>query len=177
MEAATKQYGVPLLISEHIFRYFSPRLQAICRKIDCVALKGSHESLGLFTLDLDVENLPPSKNKENISKDEITEMNWIKKNAFFEGLEVGAFEVEEVLDNDKAMKMMLKTFNINFHEVFKRGMEYYIQGNWIKAKEKFEEGLIKKIDDGPCKTLLVFMQKSFFIKPEDWKGFRELTEK
>lgn len=39
LEAATKQYGVPLLISEELHRYLSERMQIICRMIDFVTLK------------------------------------------------------------------------------------------------------------------------------------------
>jgi len=177
LEAATKQYGVPLLISEQIHRYFSPRFQIIARKIDCVTLKGSKEPLGLYTIDLNTEDLPVSKNKKLMTKEEISQMNWLKKNAFLEGLESQEIEVEDVLDNDKSMKMLLKNFDIHFHEVFKDGIKAYLIGNWQKAKEKLEQGVKFKLNDGPCKTILEFMEKKNFIKPDDWLGFRELTEK
>ena len=177
LEAATKQYGVPILISEQIHKYFSPRFQTIARKIDCVTLKGSKEPIGLYTIDLNIDNLPVSKNKELMTKEEISQMNWLKKNAFLEAIENQEFEVEDVIDNDKSMKKMLRDFDIYFHEVFKAGIEAYLMGDWQKAKLKLEQGLNFKLNDGPCKAILEFMEKKEFIKPEDWFGFRELTEK
>lgn len=177
LEAATKQYGVPLLISEQLHRFFSPRFQTITRKIDCVTLKGSQEALNLYTLDLCADDLPPSKNKDLMEKEEIIEMNFMKKNAFLEGLENEEFLTEDVLDHDKSMKMLLKDFNINFHEIFKLAMEYYLQGNWEKANEKFQMALKIKENDGPTKAISAFMERLNYKKPDDWKGYRELTEK
>lgn len=177
LEAATKQYGVPFLISQHLHKFFSPRYQTITRQVDCVTLKGSQEPLGLFTLDLNVEELPPSKNKELMDKDEVQEMNFIKRNAFLEGLENEEFTTEDVLDNDKAMKMLLKDFNLLFYDAFKVAVGYYIEGNWEKAAAGFKEALKIKENDGPSKALYNFIEKFNFKSPEDWKGFRELTEK
>ena len=178
LEAATKQYGVPLLISDHLHRFFSPRFQAISRKIDCVTLKGSQEPLSLYTFDLCVDDLPPSKIKENITRDQQIEIGYIKKNAFLDGIDIEEIHVEDVLDHDKAMKMLLKNFNISFHEMFKEAMECYLSGDWIKSIDKFEKAIaIKGDDDGPSKAILNFVMKTGGVKPEDWKGFRELTEK
>jgi tetratricopeptide (TPR) repeat protein len=94
-----------------------------------------------------------------------------------EGLENEEFLTEDVLDHDKSMKMLLKDFNINFHEIFKLAMEYYLQGNWEKANEKFQMALKIKENDGPTKAISAFMERLNYKKPDDWKGYRELTEK
>lgn len=177
LEAATKQYGVPFLISEQLHRLFSLRFHTISRKIDCVTLKGSQEPLGLYTIDLSTEDLPPSKNKDLIDKEELIEMNFIKKNAFLEGLENEEFSTEDVLDHDKCMKLLLKDFNVQFHESFKLAVEHYLQGSWEKATVHFNEALKIRENDGPTKALMSFMEKFDFKKPDDWQGFRELTEK
>lgn len=166
-----------ILISNQLHRYFSSRFQTICRKIDCVTLKGSLEALCLFTIDLNVDDLPLSKNKDNIDKEELLETNIMKKLAFIDGLETELFVTEDVLDNDKAMKFMLKNFSVPFHETFKKALGLYLNGEWKDAQEKLNEALILKENDGPCKTLLAFMGKFGFEKPEDWKGYRELVDK
>lgn len=166
-----------ILISCQLHRYFSSRYQTICRKIDCVTLKGSLEALSLYTIDLCIDNLPPSKNKEDIPKEELCEINRMKKYGFLDGLENDVFLMEDVLDNDKSIKMLLKNFNIEFHEVFKKGLELYLEGKWQEAKVKLESALILKPNDGPCKTIMKFMESNAFEKPENWKGFRELVEK
>lgn len=61
LEAATKQYGVPLLISSDLQSYFTPELKKYCRYIDRVTVKGSIRPIGLYTVDMDVDNLPVKK--------------------------------------------------------------------------------------------------------------------
>ena len=62
--------------------------------------------------------------------------------------------------------------------MFKEAMECYLSGDWIKSIDKFEKAIaIKGDDDGPSKAILNFVMKTGGVKPEDWKGFRELTEK
>ena len=53
LEAATKQYGVPLLLSGEFVALLSPDLAALCRKIDRVTVKGSKAPMMLYTVDLD----------------------------------------------------------------------------------------------------------------------------
>jgi class 3 adenylate cyclase len=57
LEAATKQYGVPLLISGALFDICTDEIKALCREIDTVTVKGSIQPIRLFTLDLDYDNL------------------------------------------------------------------------------------------------------------------------
>ena len=57
MEAATKQYGVPFLISSNVFSILSPELRKICRKIDVVTVKGSKVPIALYTINISLERL------------------------------------------------------------------------------------------------------------------------
>ncbi len=41
LEAATKQYGVPLLVSGAIYFMFTEEIKTVLREIDCVTVKGS----------------------------------------------------------------------------------------------------------------------------------------
>jgi hypothetical protein len=41
LDAATKQYGVQMLISGELIEIMSERMANVCREIDCVAVKGS----------------------------------------------------------------------------------------------------------------------------------------
>ena len=62
LEAATKQYGVPLLVSGDLVKKLSRELKEVCREIDTVTVKGSKVSMQLWTVDLDVESLKESTN-------------------------------------------------------------------------------------------------------------------
>ena len=41
LEAATKQYGVPILVSGQLIEKLSKEVREICREIDTVTVKGS----------------------------------------------------------------------------------------------------------------------------------------
>ena len=52
LEAATKQYNVPILISSEMYKYTSRKMQSHMREIDKVTVKGSIKPIGLYTIDL-----------------------------------------------------------------------------------------------------------------------------
>lgn len=52
LEAATRQYGVNLLISEDLYTQLTPKMKTFCRNIDRVTVKGSAKPIRLYTIDL-----------------------------------------------------------------------------------------------------------------------------
>lgn len=63
LEAATKQFGLDLLISESLYELLTPGLQAYCRNIDRVTVKGSNKPLRLFTVDMNMDKISPVSDK------------------------------------------------------------------------------------------------------------------
>jgi class 3 adenylate cyclase len=57
LEAATKQYGVPLLISGALHDIFTDHIKLLCREVDTVTVKGSIQPVRLLTVDVDFDNL------------------------------------------------------------------------------------------------------------------------
>lgn len=57
LEAATKQFGTSILLSEDFVRLLSPHVRAQVRQIDCVTVKGSTHPVGLFTYDVCAEGM------------------------------------------------------------------------------------------------------------------------
>jgi class 3 adenylate cyclase len=53
LEAATKQFGVPMLVSGQLFSIMTPQSQQYMRMIDRVTVKGSIEPLDLYTCDVE----------------------------------------------------------------------------------------------------------------------------
>ena len=51
LETSSRQYGVPILISQNAFELFSPDCQHLCRKCDVVTVKGSEVPIGIYTYD------------------------------------------------------------------------------------------------------------------------------
>jgi hypothetical protein len=76
LEAATKQYDVPILISSAMYENLTAEMKPFCRNIDKVTVKGSNQPIGLYTVDLDISNIsPPSdKTKKYSSPDEIPDV-------------------------------------------------------------------------------------------------------
>ena len=50
LEAATRQYGVSILISGQVQEMLSPNVKKVTREIDKVMVKGSKEPLQIFTV-------------------------------------------------------------------------------------------------------------------------------
>eukprot|EP00923_Selenidium_pygospionis_P054336 GHVN01094665.1.p1 GENE.GHVN01094665.1~~GHVN01094665.1.p1 ORF type:complete len:911 (-),score=217.07 GHVN01094665.1:119-2851(-) len=57
LEAATKQFGVPILISGEMYKWLSPSFQSELRPIDCVTMKGCEKPLDLYTVDVNTSSL------------------------------------------------------------------------------------------------------------------------
>ena len=60
-----------------------------------------------------------------------------------------------------------------FIELFNEGVDYYINGDWKKAWEKFNltiDYLETREDDRPSKVLLDFMESENNEVPENWSG-------
>lgn len=57
LEAATKQFGVPILISGEIVEQMTPKCRKYVRMIDRVTVKGSIEPLDLYTCDVEYGHL------------------------------------------------------------------------------------------------------------------------
>ena len=58
LEAATRQYVVPILVSGPIYNIFTDDIKKICRELDTVTVKGSIMPIQLFTVDVDFDNMP-----------------------------------------------------------------------------------------------------------------------
>lgn len=63
LEAATKQFGVPFLISEDLYEIMTPALQVYARMIDRVTVKGSNKPLKLYSIDMNLDNISPPTDK------------------------------------------------------------------------------------------------------------------
>ena len=180
LEAATKQYGIPILISDAVFEFCSNNMRTRLREIDRVTVKGSKKSLGLFTIDLNLENLKEKEQKIHEKKDKSRKSNHKKKKELLmTQLENDEGKCKLFIENDPNLMIILnqsESFKV-FLESFKLGFEDYIAGKWKEAKQKFKECLEIRKSDGPTLTLMNYIESLGFEAPESWKGYRELTEK
>ncbi|CAD8081120.1 unnamed protein product [Paramecium primaurelia] len=181
LEAATKQYGVPILISEQLYEHFSPEFQEYIRHIDRVCVKGSNIPVSLYTIDMNVDNLPqsndPSVKYKEFTKEELKMILRQKKLEIKEQIENGEFKAVDHLQENKDLRLILTGFKKDFMEVFRKAFQAYLDGDWKTARAMFQEALKLKPNDGPTEAVLHSMEETNYQKPSDWKGYRELTEK
>lgn len=61
LEAATRQFGVSLLISDKLYDILTAKTAEYMRQIDCVVVKGSASPVKLYTCDLDLSDMKIEK--------------------------------------------------------------------------------------------------------------------
>ena len=119
LEAATKQYGVPLLISGALHSIFSDEVKVLCREIDKVTVKGSIQPMKFYTVDLDFENMEPKqdrlalmtlKDKKGLKEKE--------KKKLHQKLEKNLITTWEVYSKDKDFRELRRNYDANFHNKF-----------------------------------------------------------
>lgn len=181
LEAATKQYGVPLLISNELHNILSKKTQRVCREIDRVTVKGSKKPIGLYTVDTDLSQMERALDK-GYTKAELKAKHKEKKQLIKENTVSNANNAELIkangfFDTDKDLLLLCHQALGPFRNTFSDAFEQYIRGDWTFAKETLENGLKEREDDGPSQTLLSVMKEFGGRAPDDWKGFRVLTDK
>lgn len=181
LEAATKQYGVPLLLSGAMYRLFSRETKQECRQIDRVTVKGSIDPIDVFTCDIDTSVLRPETTRvEDDQKDK--KLQRVAQRTKRDRLRKDALEKEIPMSSqfseDEDLRLMRSTQNPEFVKSFNEAFQHYVRGNWHKCKQ----GLIlaesiKGERDGPSVTLLDVIDEYGGEAPANWDGYRELTEK
>ena len=184
LEAATKQFGSTILISGDFARLLSPALKRRVRQVDCVTVKGSNKPMGLFTYDVSLDRIPVPQADLSCS--------WTGR-ASVDLPEAAAAHPNETfsmrpMENEFAEHPdLMSTWGATtpFLQRFEQGFELYQNGQWAEAKAVLEETKVMRkhpvsgdvIVDGPSSTLLAFIDQHNQQAPQDWAGFRELTEK
>jgi class 3 adenylate cyclase len=156
LEAATKQFRTPLLLSHWFVEKLSPQARWYCRRIDRVTVKGSLQPMTLYTYD--VTEYP----------EVFQEPRYDKKTGARTAVNFG---------RDKSFMKIRKAVPLSFYRKFEEAMVAYIEGDWEQARSDLEDSLRIYPNDGPAEALMEVMGRSNFVSPEGWQGFRELTEK
>lgn len=97
LEAATKQYGTQLLLSGQLWNCCSSSFKKYFRRVDIVTVKGSIRPIILYTVDIDINELPASKEPLNIAKENQLEVEGLKKDYIWNLIETGIFDTEILL--------------------------------------------------------------------------------
>lgn len=183
LEAATKQFGVAILISHWLIELCTKELMKQCRLIDNVTVKGSKQPMRLYTIDLDFMSLAVEyKNLDNVVKNrfkarQLRETRKMEKWA-------DEYKVWEMFFTDSDLCKMRQRYILEFFQRFDMAYRNYEAGEWAVARDMLETTrfLLKgrggePMEDGPSSTLLSYMREFDYQSPPGWPGYRELTEK
>eukprot|EP01016_Furgasonia_blochmanni_P004386 TRINITY_DN11700_c0_g3_i4.p1 TRINITY_DN11700_c0_g3~~TRINITY_DN11700_c0_g3_i4.p1 ORF type:complete len:377 (+),score=81.74 TRINITY_DN11700_c0_g3_i4:179-1309(+) len=180
LEAATKQYGVQILISGELRKHFSEEVGNKCRRIDYVTVKGSKEPVEFYTVDYETRNLRCSPTRQRTFED-ILERQRMKKEQVTYRLRGDDVRAWDFLETDKDLRTMLECHQDDrfqkFKNIFEEGFAAYTHGDWLTAKGKLENALSMHPEDGPSKALYSVLKERNFSCPPSWRGYRILTEK
>ena len=182
LEAATKQFGVPLLVSGNLRRIWTPRTQANMRTIDIVTVKGSNEPIELATWDVEQSLIKVEIPKKQRNRRQDRKMKKVRgrieRNRYKQAAMSNQIQVSEKFELDEDIKLMRSPYTKEFIDTFKKGFDLYIKGKWAESAEilKNIEGVLIKADP-PTKLILGYMKEFNYKAPADWKGYRVLTEK
>ena len=164
LEGATKFYGVPFLVSEHMINILSPFAKSICRQIDRVHIAGIEQPFNLYCVDI-----------WQTHKDKLSKIGFKTKEPF-----VGCFKVkkkftksERKFASDDELKRIHEKIPIQHKQCWDVALKLYLNGKWLEAKKEMENVLKILPTDGPCQAILNYMKKHRFKCPTDWQGYRE----
>ena len=116
LAGAAKQYGTNLLLSGSFVCVLSDAARKMCRKIDCVTVKGSTMPVDLYVFDL-----------QGISSINFLEAKYDAR---------GRQEAINFSTNTDLIKIRSKTSLVTV-QMFQEGLEYYLEGVWEKAMKCF----------------------------------------
>jgi class 3 adenylate cyclase len=177
LEAASRQYGVYILMSGEVYDLLSPDLKLICRLIDIVTVKGSINPLRLYTVDVNTDLEISTSDKPQLNLKQKREKYAEKREKLLKKIKKEGSLINYILKKDKFEDLLSTDIPQQFYDLFTEGFDYYISGEWEVARKMFNDCLTVNPNEGPTKTLLNFMSKHNFKKPENWSGYRELTSK
>eukprot|EP00594_Rhizosolenia_setigera_P021190 CAMPEP_0178980276 /NCGR_PEP_ID=MMETSP0789-20121207/26395_1 /TAXON_ID=3005 /ORGANISM="Rhizosolenia setigera, Strain CCMP 1694" /LENGTH=1092 /DNA_ID=CAMNT_0020670649 /DNA_START=112 /DNA_END=3388 /DNA_ORIENTATION=+ len=127
MMTATKQYGIYLLISQAVENLLSENARSKFRHVDTVTVKGSNLQQKIFTYDARYKNV----------------------NFFLFDRHLGDNFGTDMWDKDKDLTEMRRHVTDEFLDLFCKGRDYYLGGNWTVAKK-----YLKLADYTMIKTIL-----------------------
>jgi class 3 adenylate cyclase len=179
LEASTKLFGTPLLMSGSVHELMSDELKAKCRQVDTVKIPGSSGKFQLFTCDLDFNLV----DLEEMPKRVLTPMEIklkrvkarLKRDREKKKVYEGSIKIVNKFELDEDITKMREPFTPEFYEQFNAGFKDYLEGNWDDAKQKLDKmEEIRGTPDGPSLSLLTVMQEHNYRAPADWEGWRDL---
>mmetsp|Transcript_14320 Transcript_14320/g.29448 ORF Transcript_14320/g.29448 Transcript_14320/m.29448 type:complete len:1400 (-) Transcript_14320:60-4259(-) len=166
LEAATKQFKVPLLMSEDFVKGLTGSAQNNCRRVDSVTFKGSNEPMKIFHFDSEAFEEFAKGGQSDDVKALLAECKWDKAQAKAKGIDLA--EVDNLFGSKKGVLVK---------QIYDRAFESYVDGDWGKAKIILVLWLERFPQDKVAAVLLERLKEAGFQAPPGWPGYHALTEK
>ena len=182
LEENTKTFKKELIMSGDFYDYLSEDAKAYVRLLDIFKSK-SGQITRLYSIDLDLENIPIEKQKDSMFKENNIEKKWeiIKQKRKISKILYDDIVIrhksdiwnEFVMEEDD-FRLVREKYPDEFVETYNNGMEEFKKGNWAEAKNLLTnaQNLIA-VEDPAIKLNLEYMAKHNFFSPENWKGYKE----
>ena len=178
LEAATKQYGVPLLLSGSFVSDLSADARRFLRLIDRVIVKGASQPMELYTFDISFYPLEFGEAEYNQRP---KELDIALRLHGTDNTHAGQCPIHVDFATDPAVQALQAGLTDEFFSMWDHAVQAYFNGQWDQAREYIQHILEEiKPEDGPCNTLLSFMDSACEDDggaPSNWAGYRALTEK
>lgn len=166
LEAATKQFRVPLLMSEDFVKGLTGTTQSNCGRVDSVTFKGSNEPMCIFHYDSEpFDSLAKVKGYDGL--EQLLEECEVEDDDYTR-IGIEKEEIEKLLSSHKVALA---------RQVYEKGFLFYIDGEWEKSKVVLAMWLRAFPGDHLAHVLLDRIREQGFKAPENWQGYHALTEK
>ena len=179
LEAATKQFGVHILISSVLYNICSKVTQENMRRVDKVTVKGSKQPIELYTCEIYPSALKPaaeSDKKVDMKKTRV--LGRIARKKLNERAIKGEYQISDLWDEDDDLLNMRRSVSRAFLKEFEIALQDYLDGKWTEAKAGFKRAIdLKGGPDGPSQVLIDFINSEGGVAPSNWPGYRELHDK
>ena len=178
-EERTKDYGVLMVLSDKFVEKLSDEAQKCVRMLDII---NTNEQLGLYTVDLDLNNL--TIEDKATASDEMSRLEGAaaKKMAKFQKRMLKKKNIadatanpprkrfwKEFIEDCEDFELMRQDFTKEFYDNYNEGFDEYHFGDWSKAK-KFLEKAVSIRPDMPSQRMLDKMKEYNYTRPKNWKG-------
>ena len=167
LESATKQYRVPLLMSDDFVSNLTGSMQKRTRKVDRVTFKGSSEPMTIYHYDDQPYDVLATTTKPSNYIELINSTSWR------DGSEIrqAGVDITEVTNAfNSGMSLCVR-------EVYDDLFNAFLDGKWNRCKILCRLWMEQFPGDVLVHTIVEYCKKTSFVCPPDWAGYHALTEK
>ena len=182
LEENTKTFKKELIMSGDFYDYLSDDAKRYLRLLDIFKTKNG-EITRLYSIDLDLENIPIEKQKDSMFKEnniekklEILQQKRKMSKILYDDIVLRHKSDiwNDFINDDDDFKLVREKYPDNFADVYNNGMEHFRNGNWPEAKNCLNSAQeLLGEEDPACKRNLEYMEKLDFTATTNWKGYRE----